>query len=240
VKPALVAAVLLACLATPAGAKVVCPPGRFVLSSERNAPEPLAAGLPLELGMGRAALPGLCGEVTAGRFLRSGGYWLYRVRARWQRCTRVRPVSLRARFDTNAPYCTRLIGTLRLGGRVFPVRADRVPACGNGLRESGEQCDGVDGAGFGTCCTPDCTLKPGCPLQCDLDRFPCSAPDVCTYMCGFNGVCQPRDRLDCSGGPVCACDTVTTYPDRCAAFAAGTGVAHPGPCQPPASSRRPR
>jgi len=95
-----------------------------------------------------------------------------------------------------------------------PFVAGRVPACGNGLRERGKQCYGADSAGFGTCCTADSTVKPGCPLQCGQDFLPCDESEICTYTCGFSGVCQPRDRVDCGSGPVCGCDAATTYPDR--------------------------
>jgi hypothetical protein len=77
-------------------------------------------------------------------------------------------------------------------------------------------------------------VKPGCPVQCDQAYFPCADPDVCTYQCGFNGVCKPRDAVDCDSGPVCGCDQVTTYPDRCAAYAHGTGAWQLGACPVPA------
>jgi hypothetical protein len=141
-----------------------------------------------------------------------------------------------ARFDSSAPYCTRLTGTLRVGARRFAIVADREPACGNGLREAGEQCDGVDSAHFGQCCTPDCTLQPGCPLQCDREgRFLCSADEICVHVCGQLGTCQLRSEVRCENGPVCGCDNTTTYPSHCAAFAAGTGVSLVGPCRPPAA-----
>jgi len=145
---------------------------------------------------------------------------------------------MRAHFGATGPFCARLEGMLRLaGGRRVAFAAERIPACGNGIREAGEQCDGTDSAAWGSCCTDDCTVKPGCPMQCDRTRFPCAGPDeICTYTCGFSGVCQSRARIACGGGPVCGCDGATTYADRCAAFADGTGVANPGACQPLASA----
>lgn len=235
---ALVTALLLSTLSTPALAKYVCPPGSFVLHPVADAPEPLRSGLVLELGAGRVELTGLCTGGVAGRFHRQTGGLLGRVRARWMRCERVRPVSLRARFDLDALRCMRLAGTLRLGRHRFPVLADRVPACGNGLREPGEQCDGGDSAGFGTCCTADCTVKPECPLQCDRDHFSCGELDMCIYSCGSAGVCWPRAKLDCDSGPVCGCDAVTTYPDICAAWADGTGASSGGTCRAPEPPRR--
>lgn len=229
---ALIAALLLVATGEPAGAKILCPPGDFVVRAVGGAPSPLGDGVVLALGAGRAALDGVCPKARAGQFHRASGTWLGRVRARWTVCTRVADVRLRARFTMDAPYCTRLTGTLRMSGRRFEVVADRVPACGNGLREPGEQCDGTDSAHFGACCTADCTVAPGCPVQCDA-RFPCGAQEICLTTCGFVGTCHPLSAVTCGGGPVCACDHVTTYPDSCAAYAAGTGVFRTGACTPP-------
>lgn len=191
-------------------------------------------GLPLGLGAGMVDLSGLCPAIEArGGFSRPGNHWSG-VRARWQRCTGPRRVLLRARFAFDAPFCTRLTGRLRLGARRFRVVADRVPACGNGLREPGEQCDGVDSASQGQCCNPDCTVKAGCSVLCD-EYFPCGPADVCVSYCSSVSACEPRQALACGGGPVCGCDGTTTYPDRCAAFDAGTGVQYFGGCQPPPS-----
>jgi hypothetical protein len=173
----------------------------------------------------------------AGSFHPSIGRWVNRVRARWRRCTRMPSASFRARFVSESLFCTRLDGTLRLGGRKFRVVADREPACGNGLRELGEQCDGLDSDQRGTCCAADCTVKPGCLVNCDRAYFPCGAEDICVPSCWAPSVCWPRARLDCGGGAVCGCDAVTTYADRCAAFEAGIGVKHPGACRPPPTFR---
>ena len=223
-------------LAAPALAKYICPPGRFVLAVDRSSGTGMRDGMELELGRGAVKLSGVCPPARGRRYHPGLNAWLLRVTATWPRCRSRRGLALRARFDTNAPYCTRLTGTLRSrsGARVRFV-AERVPACGNNLRERGEQCDGTDSAGFGTCCAADCTVKPGCAVQCDQEYFPCAGTDVCTYQCGFNGLCKPRDTVDCGSGPVCGCDHATTYPDRCAAFADGTGVSRLGACAVPAS-----
>jgi hypothetical protein len=230
--PAWLAMLLALLTAAPAIAKFICSPGRFVLQIDRSAGMAIPDGAALELGEGAVALSGVCPSVPGRRFHSPLNAWLYRVRAAWPRCGERRGITLRAHFDGSARYCTRLIGTLRdRRGRRAPFVAERVPACGNRLREPGEQCDGPESAGFGTCCTADCTVKPGCAVQCDQADFPCDESEICTYTCGFSGLCQPRERVDCGSGPVCGCDGATTYPDRCAAFADGTGVAHPGPCR---------
>jgi hypothetical protein len=234
---ALAAGFLLLSLSAPAFAKYICPSGRFVVHAVGSAPEPLRSGLPLELGTGRAELVGLCPTAPAGRFLHSIGRWANHVRVRWPRCARMPFASLRARFVPDAPFCTRLHGTLRLGGRKFRVVADREPSCGNGLREVGEQCDGADSDQSGTCCNADCTVKPGCLVHCDRTYFPCAAGDMCVPSCWAPSVCWPRARLDCGAGPVCGCDAVTTYPNQCAAFEAGTGVSRPAACRPQTTVR---
>ena len=227
---ALAASLFLACSSTPALAKYTCPPGTFIIQAVANAPEPLRSGLTLELGAGEAALPGVCAPNSGRRYDDGNRIWINRVRVRWPECTPRRRMSLRANFFSDALYCTRLTGTLRLGRRRFAVVADRVPSCGNGLREPGEQCDGYDGVAFLGCCSTDCRANPGCAVQCDRDHFPCVAEDVCFYECGARGVCRPRAEVDCGNGPVCACDRRTTYRDRCAAYDDGKGVAFAGSC----------
>ncbi len=240
---ALLLVALVAGLGTPASAKIICTPGQFRVRAvdAANAPAPLRDGMMLELGAGRAALSGVCAAVRAASFHRGLGRWT-RVKARWTRCERLRPVALRARFDTgDGAYCRGFTGTLRLGGRSFAVVGERVPACGNELREIGEQCDGTDSTGLGgECCAEDCTVKPGCAMHCDAERFPCAAHEICAYPCGGRGMCRPREDVACDFGPVCACDRATTFADVCAAFAAGTGVAYFGACQPPPPAAPPR
>jgi hypothetical protein len=230
--------VLLA--ASTAAAKYICPPGRFVLHIAGQGMAVLE-GAELELGKGWVSLPGGCAAASGRRFLDGMDRWLNSIRTDRMRCDRGTSVRMRARFAIDGPYCAWLEGTLRTGrGRRIPFVAERIPACGNGLRETGEQCDGTASAAWGTCCADDCTVKPGCPVQCDQDRFLCVAPEICTYTCGFEGVCQAPERIDCASGPVCGCDNTTTYPDRCAAFAAGTGVSYAGACRQPVAAPAPR
>lgn len=63
---------------------------------------------------------------------------------------------------------------------------------------------------------------------------PCGEDRLCqwrTGACEALGQCVAAEALPCGGGPVCGCDGVT-WPDRCAAAAAGSPVAHLGPCPP--------
>jgi hypothetical protein len=224
---ALIGLVVVVGMAVPAFPKVLCPPGSFVIQTTGGS---AMDGTVLELGRGRARLGDTCATVRARRFHRASGSWLSVVRARWRRCDG-RPVALRAQWDFEAPYCTRLTGAVRTGGgRRTEFVADRVPACGNGIREGAELCDGQAGTFFAAdCCTDDCRLKPDCPRLCDV-WFACEPDEICGHICGFGGVCLERATTDCDGGPVCGCDGTTTYADRCVAYDAGTGVSSPGPC----------
>jgi hypothetical protein len=226
----LAALLLVSWLGSPAAAKYLCPPGDFVVRPVRDdVPGRLGSGLPLHLGSGRADLAGLCPAVRADSFHRPTGRW-FGVRARWPRCGEVRSAALRARFAFDAPFCTRLEGRLRLGGRRFRVVAERVPVCGNGIRDAGEQCDGVDPR-YGDCCDDGCRVLAPCPVRCD-DHFPCGPEEACVVTCRSGGVCERRAQIDCGTTPVCACDGTTTYPDRCAAIDAGAAIAYAGACRP--------
>jgi hypothetical protein len=218
-------------MVAPAFAKIVCPPGRYTLHPAGSRAAALE-GFELVLGEGDAAIGGACAAVPARDFHPTIGQWANRVRARWSGCRWGRPLALRARFDTYSAYCARLEGVLRLGrGRRVRFSADRVPACGDGLRDKGEQCDGYTLFGIEIpCCTADCRVKPGCAARCDR-HFPCEVGELCVYSCSNGGFCRPRAEVDCGGGPVCDCDQKTTYPDRCAAYEAGTGPAYSGPCR---------
>jgi len=184
---ALAALVLLAGPSTLAAAKVLCPPGDFVVRAvDDRAPERLRSGLRLRLGTGSVELPDLCPPVGSDGFHRPTGRWT-QVRARWRRCAGPRAVSVRARFALDAAPCTRLDGRLRLRGRRFRVGADRVPVCGDGVRDAAEECDGVD-VRYGDCCDGECRALPGCPVRCDA-HFPCASDADCVVTCRVGGVC---------------------------------------------------
>jgi cysteine-rich repeat protein len=218
--------------AAPASAKLLCPPGEFVLESgaEDSVRGQALAQTKLMLGWGRAELTSLCQRAPARVFYRPHGFWGHRVAGRFARCKGGRPITLRARWDLEgASYCTALDGVLRVGrGRRVAFRAVRVPECGNGLREAGEQCDDGD-AEAGDCCTVDCRVEAGCDVTCD-QHFPCAADEQCVPHCSRGAICQPLATLECGDGPVCGCDRNTQFRDRCAAWDAGQGVGINGPC----------
>jgi len=225
--------VVLGLLASPpASAKVLCPPGEFRIVSEGDVTVrgEAIAELTLVLGQGRAELEGLCARAPAGRFYPRLDDWGPRVKTRFARCKGGRPIGLRARWDLiESPWCTGLEGELRVGrGRRVAFRAVRVTACGNGLRELGEQCDDGNTAG-GDCCSADCRAEAGCAVACDTD-FPCADGEQCVPRCGNGAVCQPLATRACGPGPVCGCDDHTEYADQCAAWDAGDGVGRRGPC----------
>jgi hypothetical protein len=218
----------------PVLAKLLCPPGRFVVDT--SGASPALDGRELVLGAGTVALPGMCRVAAGRRYLERMDYWLTRVSARL-RCP-ARPMVLRARFDlTSEADCTRLDGFVRTGSRRrIPFVATRIVECGNRLREPGEQCDGRDGSLFGLdCCGSDCRVKPGCPVVCETRRpFPCEGSDeICMIDCSFGGVCRPRADVDCGTTPVCDCSRQITYANRCAAWEAGTGIGGAAPCGTP-------
>ncbi len=223
----LAAMLLLLGASAPVSAKLLCPPGRFMLHTQ-DARAAKLDGRELVLGEGKAEIMAACRAVKASGYHRPSGRWFFRVRAKWQRCAG-RSLALRARFDLeDSAYCTRLTGVVRLGNRqTIPVVADRIPECGNGLREVGEQCDdGVETP----CCGVDCRVKPGCPVACDRN-FACADGEMCVYTCGQGGKCQPRSEVSCGVWPVCDCNEQAMYPNRCAAYEAGTGPLYAGPCR---------
>ena len=196
-------------------AKLVCPPGRFTIST--SGANVRLDGAELVLDRGRVILSGSCRSSSAWRYLPTTDRWLLHVVARWKRCHGP-AIVMRARFDPTDPAsCTRLEGILRTAsGRRSRFIAQRVPECGNELREPGEQCDRQDGSPFGRdCCGSDCRVKPGGPLVCDLRRgFPCETPDqTCVTTCGSGGTCANRADVDCGASPVCDCSGEVTYAD---------------------------
>jgi len=232
----LVALAVLA-MSVPASAKVLCPPGEFQIvppegggDADGTVRGQAIADMTLVLDEGRAELEGLCARAPAGRFYQRLASWGHRVKTRFARCKGGRPVGLRARWDLEgAPWCTTLDGELRVGhGRRVAFRAVRVAACGNGLREIGEQCDDGNTAG-GDCCGADCRAEAGCVVACDAD-FPCADGEQCVSTCGNGAFCRALATRECGGGPVCGCDQNTEYADQCAAWDAGDGLSRRQPC----------
>lgn len=233
--PAIAAIVILVGSPIPAFSKGFCPPGEFTIS----APGAAIDGKTLVLGEGRAEVAGMCTPVRSGRYrsARGRGGWLV-VRARWRQCEE-RRLALLARWNGSNRYCTQLVGKLRVGAQQrIPFVAHRVPVCGNGIREAGEQCDGPDGTYFdASCCTTDCRVPTRCRVMCD-DEFRCAGDELCVGVCGDYGsemfsFCAPRGEISCDDGPVCACDFRTTFSSACDAYAAGTGVRAHGICSAP-------
>jgi cysteine-rich repeat protein len=83
-------------------------------------------------------------------------------------------------------------------------------ACGDGVRDPGEQCDDGNTAAGG-CCSPDCRTAAPDGTSCD-DGNVCTSGDVCAggacaggaaIPCAPCGACDPR--FGCSGAPDDAC-----------------------------------
>ena len=81
--------------------------------------------------------------------------------------------------------------------------------CGNGIRETGEDCDG------GECCASDCTFQPAGMLCGDASDTACDGPDTCDGA----GVCNANFAAPgaiCSDGDACTSGTgVPGLPDLC-------------------------
>jgi cysteine-rich repeat protein len=80
---------------------------------------------------------------------------------------------------------------------------DPEPACGNGVVEPGEECDG------GPCCAADCTFA-AAGSACDDGDF-CTDGDACDGA----GSCQAGGPTDCSDGVACTVDTCDSANDTC-------------------------
>lgn len=106
------------------------------------------------------------------------------------------------------------------------------PECGNGVKESPEQCDAGENNGEEQLCLPDCTknvcgdghLAPDQPCD-DQNNMPDDGCDMCKLTTCGNGKVEPPE--ECDEGPVgsAACtsvctvpycgDTIITQPEQC-------------------------
>jgi cysteine-rich repeat protein len=149
----------------------------------------------------------------------------------WPSCGRGKfgAVRLRGRMDA---ACWELTGTTRdlASGITRRFRAVRVPRCGNGVRESDEECDDGNTVA-GDCCSATCAVE-ACAAGCNVDSD-CPCGSFCARplgACAGVGVCaQPAKACPPTDAPVCGCNGVT-YSSACAAARAGASVAAPGPC----------
>jgi cysteine-rich repeat protein len=98
---------------------------------------------------------------------------------------------------------------LDLPGRCF-LECCRAETCGNGVVDSGEDCDDgnfIDGDGCEACCSFTCVVSADCP-----DTNPCAGDEVCTgHRCVPNDP-QP-DGTTCAAGRICVAGACT--PSHC-------------------------
>src|SRR6185295_11680176 len=98
------------------------------------------------------------------------------VKAIWPDCAG--GVRLKARVERG---CWRMRGFVKTAGVRHPFTAYRTPACGNGIREGDEQCDG------GPCCDRSCRPLEGCSQPCGSN-----------HDCPRGAACEKRPG-DCNG-----------------------------------------
>ncbi|KAF8624848.1 hypothetical protein AX15_005729 [Amanita polypyramis BW_CC] len=82
--------------------------------------------------------------------------------------------------------------------------------CGNGIIESGEDCDPGVGVSSDCCDAATCKFKPG--AVCDPTNSPC-----CTSQCSFapsTQVCRPAKDTKCDFAEMCTGDSSACPPDR--------------------------
>jgi phosphohistidine phosphatase SixA len=141
--------VLLAPRIGAAGRATPCPPGRFLVASDVPPPAGEVVEVITLADDGTLTLPG-CGPAAAT--VRAGKKWT-RVRARWSPCGEHRRLRLTAKIA--APGCTELAGRLR--GTKYPAVAIAAvrSTCGDGVLDTGEQCD-ASAAGGDLACPGKC------------------------------------------------------------------------------------
>jgi hypothetical protein len=114
------------------------------------------------------------------------------------------------RPDVRAPYARAgaLLAFLLTFALLVPS-ASVAATCGNGILESGEDCDpGLDVRG--DCCTSDCHFVPGGQV-CRDSQGACDLPDTCS---GTSAVCSDAKSTDICRPAVDVCDV----PERCDGF----------------------
>lgn len=104
-------------------------------------------------------------------------------------------------IDTIAVYgeAAFAVDEIRVGTTWDSVTSDSAggsPVCGNGVLETGEQCDDGNTAS-GDCCSPSCAFEPA--------GSSCSDGDVCNgaESCDGAGVCRAGTPLSCADGDPC-------------------------------------
>jgi hypothetical protein len=222
-----------------------CPGGRYVITGNpRSTGKPtLKSGTitlrnqTVSLSAGCPATAVVLKHMKRGMGMMKGGT---RVRAKWAQCSGVRgKVRLKAGIDST---CKRMWGSIRTKKGKSRFDAE-LSLCGNGVVDSGEQCDGA-ACTNGAPCTDSC--------ECDLDGIPgpgCTpGVDGCpghhdgssttTTVVPGGGGGVTTTSLQNGGGPTTTTTTVrgsttsTTLPGdhfKCYKVHEGGGRFHPGP-----------